>query len=103
MSVICEICVSPSLRGQVDADIVRKLTLKELSQKYRLSSRRMMRHIKHLPEKLESEASASKPSIYIGSVTYNINLIVSAPKEEDVAADDQGLPDPEEEEALGHA
>jgi hypothetical protein len=88
MSVICEICVSPSLRGQVDADIVRKLTLKELSHKYRLSSRRMMRHIKHLPELLESEAPPSKPSIYIGTVAYNINLIVSPPEEEDILEDD---------------
>jgi hypothetical protein len=67
-----------------------------------LSSRVVLRHIKHLPELLESE-TASKPSIYIGAVTYNINLIVS-PLEEEAVADDQDQGDPDEEEVvLGHA
>jgi hypothetical protein len=80
MTAICPICVSPRLRGQLDADVVRKLTLKELSQKYRLSRRKMMRHIKHLPEKLESEPAASKPSIYIG--TMNVSVFVPPHEEE---------------------
>jgi hypothetical protein len=94
--VICPICVSPSLRGQLDSDVVRKLTLKELSHKYRLSSRVVLRHIRHLPELMEREASASKLSIYIGAVTYNINLIVS-PLEEGAVVPDS------EEAGTGHA
>jgi hypothetical protein len=39
-----------------------------------------------LPEKLEGEASASRPTVYIGSV--NINVFVDSPEEEDVADGD---------------
>jgi hypothetical protein len=102
MSVICPICVSPTLRCQVDADVVRKLSLKELSHKYRLSSRVVLHHIKHLPELLESEAAASKLSVYIGSVNYNVSVFV-LPSEEEETAVDQGQPVGEEEVLLGHA
>jgi hypothetical protein len=77
----CRICSSPAMFGRVNADVVRKLPLKQLSHKYGLSGRVVLRHIKHLPELLESEPPSSGPSIYVGSVTYNINLLVSAPEE----------------------
>jgi len=90
MAAICPICVSPSLRGQVDADVVRKLTLKQLSHKYRLASRVVLRHIRHLPELLESEASASKPSIDIGSV--NVSVFVALSEEGEGVAANEAMP-----------
>ncbi len=84
--VICPICASASLRGQVDADVVRRLTLSDIANKHGLSSRAVRRHVGHLPEKLEGEASASRPTVYIGSV--NINVFVDSPEEEDVADGD---------------
>jgi hypothetical protein len=103
MSVICPVCASPSLRGQVDADVVRRETLGNIAKKHGLSSRSVRRHVGHLPEKLEGEAAASEPSVYIGSVTYNINVF-ALPSDEEEASEvvDEGDADPEEE-ALGHA
>jgi hypothetical protein len=94
MSAICPVCVNRDLRGQVDADVVRRLTLSNIAQKHGLSSRAVRRHVGHLPEKLEGEASATRPTVYIGSI--NISVFVDAPEEGDVVADDQGLLDPEE-------
>jgi hypothetical protein len=84
--VICEICATPDLRGRVDADVVRRLTLSNIAKKHGLTSRAVRRHVGHLPEKLEGEASASRPTVYIGAV--NINVFVDAPEEEDVAVGD---------------
>jgi hypothetical protein len=46
---------------------------------------------------LETESSPTRPDEYIGSVTYNINLVVTAPDE----GDDGHRDVLEEEEALG--
>jgi hypothetical protein len=82
MAVICAVCADPSLRGQVDADVVRRLTLSNIAQKHGLSSRAVRRHVGHLPEKLEGEAAASGPSIYIGSVNFNFSVFVLPSVEE---------------------
>jgi hypothetical protein len=105
MSAICAVCVNPVLRGQVDADVIRRLGLSDIGKKHGLSSRTIRRHVGHLPERLEADAEASRPNVYIGTVTYNINLIVSPPEEEDVDHEVDGARglDPEEEEVLGHA
>jgi hypothetical protein len=90
MTVTCRICASPSLRGQLDADLVRKLTLKALSQKYGLNGRIILRHIKHLPEKLEGEASASRPSLYIGRM--NVSVLVALSEEGEGVAANEAVP-----------
>lgn len=79
----CTICSNPAIFGRVNADVLRKLMFKQLSHKYRLSGRVVLRHIRHLTEALESEPSASKQSIYIGQVTYNFNLVAPVSEEED--------------------
>lgn len=86
MGIVCPICSSsPPIRGALDGDVVRKLTLKQLSHKYGLPSRVVLRHIKHLPELLETEAAASKPStVFIGAVNYDVNIFVSPPAGEEV-------------------
>jgi hypothetical protein len=83
MVAICSVCASPSLRGQVDADVVRRLTLSSIAQKYGLSSRAVRRHVGHLPEKLEGEAAVASPSIYIGSVTLNYSVFAWPSEEEE--------------------
>ncbi len=99
--VICAICATPDLRRRVDADVVRRLTLSDIAKRYGLSSRAVRRHVGHLPEKLEGEAAASRPTVSIGSV--NINVFVDAPEEEDVTAAARRRCDPEEEGALDRA
>lgn len=83
MPAICAICADPSLRGQVDADVVRHLTLSNIAQKHGLSSRAVRRHVGHLPEKLEGEAAAARPTVYIGAVTCNISVFAWPSEEEE--------------------
>lgn len=76
MTVICPICSStPSIRGAVDADIVRKVSLRKIAERHNLSIRAVRRHLKHLPEVLETERATS-PTVVIAPV-YNVNLVVS--------------------------
>jgi hypothetical protein len=86
MAGICAICADLSLRGQVDADVVRRLTSSNIAQKHGLSSRAIRRHVGHLPEKLEGEAAASSPTAYIGAVTYNVSVFVLSSEEEEASA-----------------
>lgn len=96
MSVVCPVCSStPSIRGAVDADIVRKISLREIAERHKLSIRSVRRHLKHLPEVLETE-QASASTVVIAPV-YNINLIVSPPAVEHVVSDEA------DQEMLGHA
>jgi hypothetical protein len=81
MTVICVVCSTPTLRGPVNADIVRHLSLRKIAERHKLSVRSVQRHLKHLPQLLETETPAAVPSVYVGSVTYNINLLVFAPEE----------------------
>jgi hypothetical protein len=83
MAVICVICASPSLRARVDADVVRRRTLSSIAQDNGLSSRSVRRHVAHLPERIEADASTSEPSIYIGSVTLNYSVFAWPSEEEE--------------------
>jgi hypothetical protein len=78
--VICSICVTPDVRGYVDADLVRHRSLRSISERRGLSIRSVRRHLLHLPELLEKGAT-SYPSIYIGAVTFNINGTAPLPEE----------------------
>jgi hypothetical protein len=78
--VICPVCASPGLRGQLNADVVRRLTLSSIAQKHGLSSRAVRRHVAHLPERLDADASASRPTLYIGTV--NVSVFVPPHEEE---------------------
>lgn len=77
MSAICPVCASSSLRGQFDADIVRKISLRKIAECHKLSICAVKRHLKHLPEVLETEGAA--PSTAVIAPTYNnitVNLFV---------------------------
>jgi hypothetical protein len=80
--VICSICATPDVRGYVDADLVRHRSLRSIAERPGLSIRSVQRHLKHLPELLETESSTG-PRIYIGTVTNNFNVVVASPEEED--------------------
>ena len=94
MVAICSVCASPSLRGQVDADIVRRLTLSSIAQKYGLSSCVIRRHVAHLPERIEADASTSERSIYIGSVNFSYSVFVMPSDDEEAS---EGVDDAVEE------
>ena len=98
MAVICPVCASPSLRGQVDADVVRRETLGNIAKKHGLPSRAIRRHVGHLPEKLEGEAAASEPSVFIGEVNFNYSVFVLPSGEEE---DSEGVVTNPEEEGEG--
>jgi hypothetical protein len=98
MAVICPVCSStPSIRGDVDADIVRHLSLRNIASKYGLSVRAVQRHLKHLPHLLETASAPSGPGIYVGGITYNFYVCATTPEEEaeeeEQAADDGGQED----------
>ena len=100
MAAICPVCASPSLRGQVDADVVRQLTLSTIAQKHGLTSRAIRRHVAHLPERIEADASGSEPSVYIGSVNLNYSVFV-LPSEEEEASEVVNDADVSEEDGGG--
>jgi hypothetical protein len=102
MSVICPVCSStPSIRGRVDADIARKTSLRDIAAKHGLSVRSVQRHLRHLPELLETESpSTTSPSIYIGGITYNFHVCATTPEEE-IEEEAQAAADDSHEDLLG--
>lgn len=99
MAVICPICYStPSIRGAVDADIVRKISLSNIAERHKLSIRSVRRHLKHLPKVLETERVG--PSTVVIAPVYNINLVVS-PSAEEASLETRALLGDLEEEGDG--
>ena len=94
--MVCNICSStPSIRGRVDADIVRRLSLREIAARYKVSVRSVQWHLRHLPELLETESSATPTSSFMvtAPTTNNITLnvfVVESDAEEGTAVGEVG-------------
>ena len=94
--MVCSICSStPSIRGRVDADIVRRLSLREIAARYKMSVRSVQRHLKHLPELLEAEPSVTTTPAFVvvAPTTNNITLnvfVVDSDAEERIAVGEVG-------------
>ena len=100
--VICSVCVSPGVRGPVDADLVRHLSLRKIAERHGLSIRSVRRHLQHLPQVLETETSTG-PSIYIGQVTYNLNLVAPVSEEDEELSSRDDNPEEDQHEEGEHA
>lgn len=74
--MVCSICASLS-RGHVDADLVCRISVREIAARHKVSIRSVRRHLKHLPEVLEG-GTAPPSVVYIAPVTNNIFFSVNA-------------------------